>query len=196
MPSLISGVKLNATYDIRYRENTTVDTYTTLHYLGISGTTTPVANLNVNFEDRVVYADDHYLATNEKLFYNILGLGLTYNLPGKPYAIGLNSAFTYAQDASGTCYSGGDGQLSIGTSNGSNWSDDYAMTMDWMTSAANAGSGAPGRYIGAYAYPYFQKNFSNGYFRTGVELQYTNYHVTATTQNLTYRVPFAFCFWF
>jgi len=85
LPALISGVKLNTTYDIRYRKNAQTEKYTTLHYFGISGNISPAANLNINFEDRVVYADDHYVATNEKLFYDILGLGVTYNLPGKPY---------------------------------------------------------------------------------------------------------------
>ena len=192
LPALIPGVKLNTTYDFRYRKNTTVGKLATAHYFGISGNCTPLANLNLNFEDRIVYCDDHYVATNEKLLYNILGIGLTYNIKGKPYAIGLNTNVTYAQDANGTCYTGGDGQLSVGGS----YADGYAMTTDWMTSAAAAGSGAPGRYFGLYAYPYFQKNFNNGYFRAGLEIQYTNYHVTTTTQNVTYRIPAAFCFWF
>jgi hypothetical protein len=196
LPTLFSGVRLNTTYDIRYRKNETVDTYTTLHYFGVSGTTSPIPNFNINFEDRIVYADDHYVATNEKLLYNNLGLGLSYNIPGKSYVIGFNTNFAYAQDANGTAYSGGDGQISVGTSDGANWNDDYAITSDWMTSAASAGYGAPGRYIGVYAYPYFQKNFNNGYAKIGIELQYTNFHVTQTTQNLTYRVPVALCFWF
>lgn len=191
-PALISGVKFNSTYDFRYRTDPTTGKFTTAHYFGISGTTSPVANLNINFEDRVVYADDHYIGVNEKLIFDKLGIGVTYNLPGKPYVIGLNTAFSYAQDANGTCFTGGDGKLSVGGA----YCDEYAMTVDWMQSAASAGSGAPGRYVGVYAYPYFQKTFNNGYFRSGVEVQYTNYHVTKTTQNLTYRVPVAFCFWF
>jgi hypothetical protein len=192
MPYLIAGVPLNATFDIRYRKNDTVDKEVFAYYLGLSGRVKPVSNLTINFENRAAYADDHYVATNEKLFYDAVGIGAAYTFSGTPYVIGINLLGTYAQDANGTSYTDGDGQLSTR----GYLCADYNMTSDWLTSAASAGSDAPGRYIGIFGYPYFQKNFANGYFQIGVECQYTNYHVTKTTENITYRVPAHFCFWF
>ena len=49
---------------------------------------------------------------------------------------------------------------------------------------------------GRLAYPYIQKNFANGYFKTGVEVQYTRFATTNVTQAIGYRVPVALCFWY
>lgn len=195
MPTLVPYVKLNATYDFRGRTNDTVGKFTTAHFLGISGQVDPMilpSGLNIFFENRTAYADDHYVATNEKLLWDALAVNTSYALNGTPYSVGFNVIGRYAQDANGTSYAGGDGQYS----NQGSWCADYDMTTDWITAAASAGSGSTGRYWSVYGYPYFQKGFQNGYFQVGVELQYTHFHVTDTTQKFAYRVPVKFCFWF
>lgn len=198
MPSLVPGVKLNATYDFRGRKNETVGKFTTAHYLGISGMVDPMllpTGLNITFENRFAYADDHYTATNEKFIYDKIGVGGRYSVSGTPYVVGLNLSGAYAQDANGTSFPNNNG-LSYDNAANTPWLAAYDITTDWIVSANNAGSGAPGRYWGAYAYPYFEKPFANGFFQIGVEVQFSQYHVTSTTQNLTYRVPVKFCFWF
>ena len=187
MPHLIPGVPLNATLDVRYRNNETVDKETFAYFFGVSGQIKPVSNIVINFENRVAYADDHYIAVNEKLVYDMIGANVAYSIVGKPYVIGMQLNGMYAQDANGSVFSSG--RMSCA------WLD-YSMSSDWMDCAASPASGAPGRYISVYGYPYFQKNFGNGYFRAGVEVQYSHFSTTNTTQSLIYRIPCAMCFWF
>ena len=189
MPTLIPYTKLNATYTIRYRENSDVNKYVTAHTFGASAQIKPVQNLTINVEDRFAYAADHYVATNDSLIYDALAIGAIYDIPQNGIAFGINTFFTYAQDTLGTW----------GTASGNNsntWTPDFAITSDWMTACAAVTSGTTGRYIGAYGYPYFQKNFGNGYFRAGVEVQYTHYQTSDASQAVTYRVPLNFCFWY
>jgi hypothetical protein len=108
LPSLIYGWKFNATYDIRWREavvNNPIEEWSRtafMHYFGISGTTSFFDNMLImNFEDRFMYAGDHYAAINETGIFNQLGIGLFHNISGKPYQIGLTANLTYAQDANG-----------------------------------------------------------------------------------------------
>lgn len=200
LPSLIPNVKLNVSYDIRYRKVTKTDAFgdvtfektPTAHYLGISGTTNVIPGVNINFENRAFYADDHYIAVNEKLFYDLLGIGVSYAINSSPYVIGMNLNGMYAQDANGSAF-GSEGRVSAA------WCDDFAMTSEWMQASGMIEAGQPGRYFTVYGCPYIQKNFGNGYAKLGVEVQYNNFFnkdKSSKTQGVTYRVPVAFCFWY
>lgn len=190
MPYLVPNVPLNASFDLRYRKNDTVDKEVFAYYLGVSGQVKPISNLTVNFEDRLFYADDHYIATNEKLVYDILGLNAAYTFAGTPYQIGMQLNTMYAQDANGSSFADATSRIS------SDWCDDLAMSSDWMDTATLPPSGSAGRYFTIYGYPYVQKNFANGYARTGIEVQYSRFQTSKTTEGITYRVPVAMCFWF
>ena len=189
MPTLIPYTKFNSTYTIRYRKNSDTDKYTTAHSIGASAQIKAVQNLTLNVEDRFVYCDDHYYATNEDVLYDALGIGAIYSIPEAGCDVGLGTLFTYAQDTNGTF-----GTTSGNTGNA--WAADYNITADWMGACSTVKKGSTGRYIGAYAFPYWQKNFSNGYVRAGVEVQYTHYQTTNSSNAVTYRVPLNVAFWF
>ncbi|MCH5290865.1 MAG: hypothetical protein J1D88_03775 [Treponema sp.] len=193
MPSLIPGVKLNATYDFRYRDKdavkNVVEKFVTAHHVGVSGQITSIPQMVINVEDRFFYADDHYIAANEKLVYNVLAIGGTRAISGTPYLIGLNANFIYAQDAKGSTLNN-DARVK------GDYHDDIALTTDWMKAAPLPKGGAPGRYFEVYLYPYFQKNFGNGLFSLGIELQYTHFEARNTTWGFNYRVPVGLRFWF
>lgn len=191
MPYLVPGVPLNATFDLRYRKNDTVDKEVFAYYLDVSGQVKPLSNLTVNFENRTLYADDHYIATNEKLLFDIVGLNAAYTFAGTPYQVGMALNTMYAQDANGSSFSNETARVS-----GNPYCDDVAMSWDWMDAAVQPGSGHAGRYFTIYGYPYAQKNFANGYARAGVELQYSNFTTSKTNEAFTFRVPVAMCFWF
>ena len=190
MPSLIYGVKMNATYDLRWRKD---DEYTkktvTAHILGASAQITLVPDWTFNIEDRIAYADDHYIAKNEKLLYNILGLQAVHPIAGTSYEVGMNLTTVFAKDANGRAFSS---DMRVD----STAFDDLAMSVEWMQPAANPKKNTAGTYFTIYGYPYFQKNFECGYVRTGVEMQYNRNETSNVTQGFTYRVPVALCFWF
>jgi hypothetical protein len=190
MPYLVPNVPLNASFDLRYRNNDTVGKEVFAYYAGVSGQVKPVSNLTINFEDRVFYADDHYLAVNEKLIYDILGLNAVYTFTGTPYQIGVQLNTMYAQDVNGSAFAEETSRIR------NKWTDDFAMSSDWMDSAALPASGSAGRYFTVYGYPYVQKNFANGYARLGIEVQYSRFQTSNTTEGITYRVPVGLCFWF
>ena len=198
MPSLIPGVKLNASYDFRYRDkdavgNDAVEKFVTAHYVGVSGQITSIPQMVINIEDRFAYADDHYIATNEKLVYNMIAINGTRAISGTPYLIGWNANFAYAQDASGNIFDRADNDT---VRIKSDWFDDFCMSTDWMRAAPIPVGGKAGRYFEVYLYPYFQKNFGNGLFSIGVELQYAHFKAANTTWGFNYRVPVQLRFWF
>lgn len=182
MPNLIPGVALNAGYDFRIRE----DNDAMHHSVVVGGKFSPIMKLNVALEDRVIYEGEHYLKTNEEALINQLGAIVTYDLPNSMVA-GIEGQFNYAIDANGSAVS--DGQIS----------SQYSGTDlfgPWMPVAANVASGEAGTYYTTYAYPYIQKNFANGYVRTGVEVLYSNFTTVYTNQAVGVRIPVAMCFWF
>ncbi|MCD1655891.1 hypothetical protein K7J14_14425 [Treponema zuelzerae] len=182
MPNLVPGVALNAGYDFRLRE----DNDAMHHSFTVSGKFSPVNRMTVALEDRLVYNGEHYFMVNEIQLFNQLAAAVSYDL-GKSFVAGFNTQFMYAQDANGSTVS--NGRLA-------NVYDDNAMVAEWMPFAANVATGTPGTYIGVYGYPYIQKNFQNGYLRTGVEVQYTGFETSTTSSAIGYRVPVAMCFWF
>lgn len=188
-PYLIPGLPFNASFDFRYRKVAETGKLATMYYFGISGKTPSIGNLNISWEDRFAYADDHYIAVNEKMIFNILGIDLSMPITGTDFSWGLATRFTFGADAKGTAFSG-DGRVS------SSYCDDFALDWDWMPFSAHPATGSSGTYIGAYAYPYIQKGFANGYFKTGIEIQYMRQATLNSTQSIGYRVPVALCFWF
>ena len=198
LPSLVPSVKLNFTYDFRIRDAEYKDAYgepvtkkPTAHYVGISGTTNAIPGVTINFEDRVFYFDDHYITMNEKMIFEQLGFDVSYAINSTPYVAGIGVNGTFAMDANGS------GISAIDTK----YCGDVGMVTDAMGDFGNNGmfsplSGAPAKYFSVYAYPYVQKNFGNGYVKTGVEIQYSYFTGKAQTQAFVYRVPVAFCFWY
>ena len=196
-PSLFYTVPFNATYSIRWRdaEATNFDgsvesALAMAHYLSISGTVKGLpAQLGLNWENRFVYAGEHYMAANEKVLYDMIGVGLTKPIAGTSYVVGLNIYGMYGQDANGKGFQ--DGRCS------GSYLPDFNFEVDWLSSAADVTTGYPTRYFGAYICPTFTKNFQNGYFQVGFEAQYDYFtNDASTTQNFIYRVPFHFCFWY
>jgi hypothetical protein len=188
-PYLIPAVPFNASFDFRYRKVDAIGKLATMYYFGISGKAPAIGNLNISWEDRFAYADDHYLNLNEKLIYNILGLDLSMPITGTDFTWGVATRFMFGADANGTAFSG-DGRVN------SSYCDDFALDWDWMPFSAHPATGSSGTYIGAYAYPYIQKGFANGYFKTGIEVQYMRQSTANSTQSIGYRVPVALCFWY
>ncbi|EID84598.1 hypothetical protein MSI_18880 [Treponema sp. JC4] len=205
-PTLFQYFRFNASYDFRYRDaeatkfNGDVESkFATAHYIAFSGQTNVIPTWTFNFEDRLFYADDHYIAANTKLLYNITGLAAIHAIPSTSYKIGLNTNIMFAFDNNGKAFSTS-GRISSG------YADDLSMGWDWMQACTEATAdgglgktletGKPGKYFGCYVYPYFQKDFQNGYFQTGVEIQYQRFESANTVDGLVYRVPFKFCFWY
>lgn len=201
LPSLVPGFKFNASYEARWREadyvgirddDSEYDTSknTSSHYLGISGHTELVPGWVFNFENRIYYAADHYIRVNERTFFEQLGINAMHKIPGTSYNIGCNLNGQLGWDARGTVYNDN------GRIGDDGYSCDFSFCSEWMQTARMPEAGEPGHYYGIYAYPYFQKDFANGFFRTGVEMQYTYFSSKTDTQAFTYRVPFALCFWY
>lgn len=186
VPDLLSA---NVSYDMRYRKVDVINEYAYMYYLGASLEYKVNSDLTLNFEDRVSYADEHYIANNEKLIFNSFGFTATYNIPLTAFTLGFKNMNAIAKDANGSLYTS-EGRIS------SDYSDSYALTVDYMPVAANISKGESGTYIGVYAFPYIQKNYANGYVRAGVEMQYTRYESSDTTKCFGYRVPVALCFYF
>ena len=188
MPTLIPGFKMNATYDFRYRYNSTTDTWPMAHRLAISGQLNPMQGLTINLENRVGYAGAHFVKTNEIAFQDKFGAGVTYNIPGTQWVAGFTMIGSFAQDSTGSAFSSG-----AMSSEGRTYWD---LSVDGLTFASNPTSGSTTRYFGIYGFPSITKNFSNGYFKTGVEAQYSRAASTDSTSTVAWRVPFMFCFWY
>ena len=188
-PRLFDKLDVNATYDFRYRDVEATGDKAFMHYIGVSGQYRFDDKWTLSAENRTAYSTEHYITLNEKLFYDSLGFHLTYNIPNTTFVLGFKTVGALAYDANGTLFKT-EARIK------GKYSDDFAMTVDWMPYAAAPEAGSKGTYYGAYAYPYFQKNFRNGYLRTGVEVQYTKFETTNSTQAVGYRIPLALCFWF
>lgn len=196
-PSLFYTVPFNATYSIRWRSDkaltsdlTYEDFIASAHYFAVSGAIKGLPEqIGLTWEERLAYADDNYMAVNEKVLYDMFGVGITKPIPGTQYVLGLNLYGMYGQDANGKGFK--DGRCS------GDYFPDFNFEVDWLSSAADVTTGYPTKYFGAYIYPSFTKNFQNGFFQVGIEVQYDYFtNEASTTQNIIYRVPFKFCFWY
>lgn len=196
LPTTVPGFKFNASYEIRWREDDyegaegVTNVHAVSHYFGVSGHTELVPGWVFNFENRIYYAGDHYIRVNEKAFFEQLGLNAMHKIPGTPYNIGINFNGQIGCDARGTAFND-NGRIGDG-----GYSCDFSFCSEWMQTACMPQAGDKGHYYGAYLYPFFQKDFANGFFRTGVEMQYTYFKSVTSAQAFNYRVPFALCFWY
>lgn len=188
-PKASENFAWNATYDFRYRDVEELDKKAFMHYAGISSRIRLTDYFTLNAEYRLAYASEDYVALDERLFYETLGLCATYDIPNTSFQTGLKIVRAMAKDGNGSLF-GTDARVQ------GNYSDDLAMTVDWMPFADDPGAGSKGTYHSLYAYPYFQRTFRNGYLRTGVEIQLTLFDAEESTKAFGYRVPLAMCFRF
>ncbi|MCR5124964.1 MAG: hypothetical protein K6B43_07205 [Treponema sp.] len=203
LPSLFYGILINASYDFRWRDaeesgenlSSGKDWSATVfaHIMQASAKFTGLIDgWEFGVEDRFAYYTPHYISINETAIYNVLALSGTHKIPGTSFQIGFTTQFMYGQDANGTA-------------NGYNKPDNFdAYCTDLITFDGNfmgidgetaPTAGSAGRYFGVYGYPYFQKNFSNGNVRIGVELQYKNLSTSDTLEAISWRVPMGVVFW-
>lgn len=187
LPSLFYGVQMLFTYDVRWREasvtrfdGSEASQYTTGHLLTYSMRYARIPGWTFTGGLRLGYCDDSYVILNEREVFGTLGIGASHQLAGTPYVIGLNAQFDYMQDTKGS------GPGSADTMYSGGW---IGFETEYMRTAADPAGGKAGRYMGAYAFPYFQRNFANGNLRLGVELLYTRFAAANTTQAISYRVP-------
>lgn len=197
MPTTIPGIPALIWTDFRWRsasvdaENTASGKeWTSTAFASMSGISislpSQILGWKFNVGDKFGFYGPHYIAVNEMAFENVLTINGTHAFAGTPYSFGFETYLMYGQDANGGMISRSD-----------EWCSDL-ITYNWnyMGAAASPASGTPGRYIGAYAYPYVQKNFANGFARTGVEIQYTRYETSSTNQAISWRIPLGLTFWY
>lgn len=188
-PKASDSFAWNATYDFRRRDVEEVGEKAFMHFGGISGRINLTDNLALKAEYRLAYASEHYIVENEKLFYETLGLDASYNIPNSSSTLGLKFVRASARDSNGTLFDT-DARIQ------GNYSDDLAMTVDWMPHADAPGAGSKGSYHSFYFFPYYQKDFRNGHIRTGAEMQLTIFDAASETKAFGYRIPVAICFAF
>ena len=205
------GIKFNVSYDFRYRDDAsyksfgmsngalsyeTKEHFAAAHYFGLSADFSeliPLSELSLAAESRTFYADDDYIASDEKLFMQQLGLSGEWNFSGTKLCAGLDFVGNYAQDANGTAftYSASDGYAAVSRDH----FDDVQLGWNNMPSTCAPASGDPTKYIGLYFAPYVKYNFANGYAKTGVEVLYsTAIGKDDTNTAVSYRVPLALVF--
>ena len=198
LPSLLYGIQFLVSYDVRWREATAtmfngdeVSQYTSGHLLTLSTNTTLVPGYTISGGLQLGYLDDSYAVLNDREVFGQLAVGFSHPLAGTSYEVGAEARFCYMQDAKGS----GPGSASNRFCDGwIGFDTAYLVPAVWQDDWD--ASGKPGRYLGAYAFPYFQKNFANGNLRTGVELLYTNFDAAKSYQAITYRVPLYVAFSF
>lgn len=197
MPTTIPGIPMLVWTDFRWREATVDKTnmadgkdWSQMAFASLSGVSInlPQQVMGWQFQvgDKFGFYGPHYIAVNEMAFENVLTVQGTHAFAGTPYQFGFVTSFMYGQDANGGMISRDDSYCS----------DLIGYTYDYLAGAISPASGSAGRYIGAVAYPYIQKNFANGFARLGVQLQYTRYATSETTQAVTWRVPVGLTFWY
>lgn len=198
------GIKANVSYDFRYRDDAnyvtiagdTKEHFSTAHYFGLSANLSeliPVSELSLAAESRTFYADDDFLASDEKLFMQQLGLSGEWNFSGTKLNAGLDFVGNFAQDANGTAftYSATNGYAAVSRDH----FDDIQLGWNNMPSAYAPASGDSTKYIGLYFAPYVKYNFANGYAKTGLEVLYSAaIGKDDTNTAVSYRVPLALVF--
>lgn len=198
------GIKANVSYDFRYRDDASYQTvagdtkehFAAAHYIGLSADLSeliPVSELSLAAESRTFYADDDYIASDEKLFMQQLGLSGEWNFSGTKLNAGLDFVGNFAQDANGTAftYSSSKGYGKVVSDS----FDDVQLGWNNMATTYAPASGDPTKYLGLYFAPYVKYNFANGYAKTGIEIQYSAaFGKNDTNYAVSYRVPLALVF--
>jgi hypothetical protein len=196
LPNLADMLNLVVSYDIRYRDaeyatirGTTKEHKAYAHTVGISGQMNLTEQFTLGVEDRLFYAGDDYITSDEKLLYNVLAVNGEYAVAGTQCSLGFNLAGIFASDAMGKSFvANSDGDIKI--NNGAYASNkDLALTLNEMASASAKG-GLATKYMGAYAKPYFKYNFANGDLTVAAELAYTRAFTSGYSNTcLAYRIP-------
>lgn len=193
LPGFMDLGDITVSYDIRHRNADyvnisaeTVEKLALAHYAQVGFATKLMDNeLALNVEDRFFYADDDYVASNEKVLWDMLAVNAEYALPGTIFSVGADLAGMFAADANGTGIVDG----AINNTKFAADSDNITMTFNGLSCAAATGEGAT-TYIGAYACPYLKINFSNGALKIGAEVAYTRFFTSDVTNTcFAYRVP-------
>ena len=204
LPSLFYGIRMNASYDLRWRKaevdgDVTVSgddwSKTVFAHIGqFSLQYTAVPGWTFGLEDRFAYYAPHYITTNETAIYNVFAVSGAHPIPGTSFEFGFTTQFMYGQDANGQA-------------NGYNKPDYFdAYCSDLIAFDANfmgldgeedmgLATGHAGRYFSVYGYPYIKKHFSNGYASLGLELQYKHLETSNVLQAVAWRVPVGLVFW-
>ena len=191
LPSILYGIMLNAGYDIRWHDVSESGENLAsgkAHLAFVSAKVTTISEWTLTFEDGINFYDSHYIGINERAFLNRIGFKAVHPLAGRPYEIGFSGWFMYGQDANGTTL-----DRDAGICN-----DNIGFYTNFLAEDGKftyPKSGKNGRYIGAYVFPYFQKNFSNGNVKIGVELLYNHLKSASTVQNFNWRIPLGVVFW-
>ena len=195
IPNLADKVNLVASYDIRYRDaeyqtkaNTTKEHKAFAHTVGLSAEIALSEELTLGLEDRVFYAGDDYVTSDEKLLYNIFAVNGEYAVPGTQCSVGFGLAGIFASDANGKGFVDDDG-VAYANNGAYATHGDIALTLnDMATTFANGGDAT--KYMGAYANPYFKYNFANGDLTIGAEVAFTRAFTDDYSNTcLSYRIP-------
>ena len=201
------GWAVNATYDVRYRDDasytktdlTVKEHFAMLHSLGLSAelgyNLMGIEGLTIRLEDRVAYAGDDYAASDEKFIHNNFGVKGIYNIAGTNWAVAGLLNFIYAVDARGTAFTASNGGAKVS----SNYiTDAVALSVNKMNTASVDGlSGKSTKYMTLYFNPYLQRNFASGYVTIGAEVQYSQFqNDNQTNKGFNCRVPIGVCFLF
>ncbi len=193
MPSLVYGMQFLLSYDVRWRdaETTTfsgeeVSKTTTGHYLAFSTHTTLIPDWDAAAGVCVGYMDDSYSKLNERAVFTTLGFNASHAIAGTQFVCGFNTLFNYMQDANGTYLADGY-TYKVG---------DFSFESNFLKQATIPDAGEAGRYMNVYAYPYIQRNFPGGAITTGIEMNYSHFKTSNTTQAFSYRIPISLTFGF
>ena len=201
LPNIVPDfLSLNVSYDIRYRDSSytnvkleTEEVTALAHMFGISADLNLIEELALSVEDRFYYAGDDYLASDEKMIYDVLAASVEYAVPAKPFSIGANIAGTFAADVDGSAFSTSNGYAEID----SYYFDGVQMGCNDMLTADTTGLTKASTYLGAYLNPYLKVRFDNGALTIGAELQYTCFFDEDVTNTaFTYRIPVGLSFAF
>ena len=193
----VSGVALQASYDIRWRDSeysktdgTTKEHKAFMHMATVGAEFGGLISDYVQLaaEDRFYYAGDDYIHSDEKLIYDILAVTGEVKIAASPFSVGGVLAGMYAVDARGTAFSD-DGGAKV--SSESCFDSDVGMSLADMTTASVDGlTGKSTTYMGCYANPYVKVNLPNGYLKAGVEFNYTLFkNDDIENQGMSYRIP-------
>lgn len=202
-PNFFDMVNLVVSYDLRYRDssyvntsNKTEDKTAFAHMFGISGEMSFDEMLTLCLEDRLYYAGNDYLHSDEKVVYNILAVNAEHALSGTQCSVGLGLAGILAADAKGTGFADDDGTGKINNDNYASNSD-ISLTVNDMATANLLSGGDPTTYFGFYAKPYFKYNFSNGALIVAAEVAYTKASTDDVSNSaFSYRIPIGIKFEF
>lgn len=204
LPDTLESIKLNGLIDFRWRKDNHAyinkngeysDETTFAIMAGVSADMDLVEDFPMKAEVRYYYANDDYIRPDEKLNMIVLGFGTEYKLGGSQWTAGIDVRGAYAHDARGTAFDAEDNH-GVASTRDAHF-DDVELGFNKMTTASVAGlEGDEGNYFSIYGFPFVRRDFSAGYVKLGIELQYSRFSANVTNDCFGYRVPVGLCFLF